>query len=419
MADAGVYGGYGPPARVIGGTDLNLDYPPGPQIWPAGLTWPLRTPERVFASDLNEQLSMPVAFLSRKPVFQGAQYASQSIPASILTPVTLDTEISDAWNMHNVYTDVSQILIPAWTNGVWLVQGSIPYTTTAAGAAYQVSILHNGTQYAAGEKISATGAGRITPAVADLISCATPDYLQLAAFQTTAGAVSTYVNTGSGPNQYYDSAYPVLTARWAAWSGTVPDGVCSLPSQTAISAAGAVIQPASSTTLAIPSPGTWTSLQEATSVQFNNDIRNSVLFLANIPYFRAVATGSPAGIGSGTAAQVTGMTATLDNWSKFNATTSTYTIPVSGDYLVGAQTGWPAQSASFSCSSIIHAVQSGTANSYPGQSSNGENVAAMVLRVLRFTAGDTIQMYGFQNFGSTLAPSANVSTRMFALWMSS
>lgn len=402
MAGVGVYGGYQPAIVVpepVPDPGIPLDYPPGPVAWSAGQAWPLRSTSRVYANDLNLQLSQPVAFLARKPMFQGAQtQATQSIPASSWTPIILDTETADPWFMHLDSGDFSQIQIPTDCDGIWLVQGSVPQSGIPTGNyIYGAGVMHNGSVYSTGEYLGSTGSSRYTPGMADLIAVSGNDYLQLAAYQNYGTGPATYMFTGNASGQLYDTAYPVFTARWVAANNSLPGGVLN------------------GITLGVPNPGTWTTLQEATSAQFNSDIRNSVLFLANVPAARVAATGSPASIPSGTSSQVTGLAETIDNWAAYSS--NTWTCPVSGLYLVGGVTAYNAQSSAFLNVAQIKADQSGTVTTYSGASSYAYWSQATVLRVLRFTAGDTAQLWSLQISGSSLTPATN--SRLFTLWLSS
>ena len=342
---------------------------------------------------------MPVAFLSRKPSFKASQQVNQQVNPSSQTPVTLDTEITDPWYIHSYSSDPSQLVIPLFTDGIWLVQGTVPFAASAPGNfIYQANLARNGAVVANGERLGSTGI-HCSPSVADLIPFSAGDILQLIGLQNYSGPVNTYINTTSGGTQFSDNTGPVITARWVAANNTLPGGVYK------------------GVTLGVPNPGTWTSLQEATSTQFNSDIRNSVNFLANVPAFRASCTGTPAALLTATAGQVTGLGASIDNWGAFTA--NTWTCPLSGLYLVmGATAFGPAASAYVSYTQI-RAVQSGVTNFYTGAQTFAYWPGSMVMKALRLTAGDTVQLYGYQASGGSLGPDRGGNTRLFTLWLSS
>ena len=412
MSGVGVYGGYQPSAPGV-------DYPLGPSEWAAGQTWPLHNSRHVYAVDLNQQLSSAVAFLHRKPTFQGAQQGSnQPVPSNTQTPVVLVTEITDAWNMHNGLVDGSQITVPFSCGGIWLMQGSVPFAASGAGSMYEAFLLRNGAVAANGEQLGAPGV-HVTPGVADLVTAAAGDFFQLGAFQISGSPVNTYLSTANGSTQFSDNAGPVLTARWVAANNSLPGGVIQVPVfvGTFFGDPFFVNEPVTITT---PNPGTWTVFEEATATQFNSDIRDSVLFLSNVPACRASLSGTSPSIPSGSAlpgSQVTGLTASIDNWGAFAG--NTWTCPVSGMYLVYGQAGWPQESTAFSVNTTIQAVQSGVTGNYTGTGALSIWPQSMVMRHLRFTAGDTVQLYATHNFSTFLNPASGNNTRLFTLWVSS
>lgn len=403
MSGVGVDGGYQPPIPVPGVnsqvTYQPVSYPPGPSAWGAGWTWPIQASGQVYASDLNQQLSQPVAFLSRKPMFQGAQQTAQSIADSTSTPVNLDTEISDPWQMHN-FGSPANVTVPYACDGVWLVQGSIPYAVSTNGAYFAAQLSYNVNDIITGEIMQGPNS-RVVPAVADLIAANAGDTFQLVAKQTTTAALDTWVSTPSTPKvAYADYGTPVLTCRWVAANNSLHGGVFN------------------GVQLGLPDPSTWNPGDEVTSARFNSDIRNNVLFLSNVPYSRGMVTGTPAAIPAGTPSLVSGMTANLDNWGTWNASSSTWTCPVSGLYLVYGQVEFPTQSNPFTASVHLNCTLSGNAVTYSGADVYGATVGAVVFKTVRFTAGDSFQLYGYQDFGSPLTPNNETNTRFFSLWLS-
>ncbi|TVZ01280.1 hypothetical protein EAS64_33925 [Trebonia kvetii] len=417
MAGIGFYGGYGP---NFGGLDYNF----GPAGWNAGQTWPFRRSGRVLAWDMNRQLSQAIAFLSRPPMFQGVQYTAQSVTTSFTAPITLDSEITDSWRMHSVQSDTSQVIVPKGTDGIWLVQGTVPFATSASGHYYSSQIIYTpsggSAQVISGERVQAN-ATRVEPGCADLIAVSAGDTLQLAGFHTTGSAVNTWVSTPATPAvAYNDFASPLFTTRWVAMASatSAQNGVVNVPVPYQWTSADEALYTRQAVQLALPNPITWSSLEEATAARFNTDIRNSVLFLSNVPVMRVQANGSPGSIASGGAGKITGLQSTIDNWGAWSATTNTWTCPLSGLYLVYGQVGWPAQGAAFSTAAQVNANLSGSSVSYQGANAYSTTPAAIVFKQMRFTAGDTMQLYGYQNSGSSIVPSILTNTRLFTLWMS-
>lgn len=101
-----------------------------------------------------------------------------------------------------------------------------------------------------------------------------------------------------------------------------------------------------------------------------------------------------------TAVQITNLTATVDNFSGFS--NNTYTVPVTGTYLVcgivyfvgtTSPTVWGAAIKAGGTTYWGDVMQSDT--------SSVESLAPTVRKLVRLTAGQTIQLFGFQNSGSS------------------
>jgi hypothetical protein len=408
----GSYGGYQP---AIAGAD----YPAGPSAWLAGQSWPLRLPPRVFAADLNQQLSSAVAFLSTKPQAKVVQQVHPtSFSNNILAWIDMDTEIDDAWGMHANSGDSSQVVVPQGCDGLWLVQGVVPFhAPSTLGFMYEAKVNHQvgaTANITNGERMEGWGNGAYPmPWAFDIFNASAGDYFQLGGQQTSGSTVSAGINTAaSGGIQFNHAYYPLLTARWIAANNSLPGGVIGVPFLQGDGTWSAV----ENVQLTVPSPGTWTSLQEATSARFNSDILNSVLFLSNVPVARANFS-SPAVVPRNAYSQVTGLTVQMDNWSAFNTSTSTWTAPVNGVYLIMGQVSYPSQGVLFTDSVRISATISGVSTTWDGAASYGDNVAASAVRQMRLSAGDTIQLYTWQNSSSNLAPDGP-NCRLITVWMS-
>lgn len=390
-------------------------------MWLAGQWLPIRNPMTLYALDLNQQLSAPVAFLNRKPSFQLSQFIAQPVPSGIHTPLTLDTEVADPWNMHADDTDSSQIIVQPGTDGVWLIQGSVPYNTTVSGHYFGAEILYtplNETQQIISGSRQAAQGVHLTPTVADLLVVSAGDLIQLGGFQTSGTAPDTWASVSADDiARYSGQAAPIITGRWVAANGFLPGGIITVSFAAMWNGPDGVFIPGL-VPMESPNLPTWADTDEVTSPALNGSITGPVLFLSNLPACRALLTGTLPSVPSAAYTQITGLLTTFDNWAAFNQATSTWTCPHDGTYLLYGQCGWGEQSSAFSCNVALYVTSGGSTTPYYGASASGTTPAANLLRKVRLKQGDTVQVWGNQQSGSALTPSGATNTRFFSLWLS-
>jgi hypothetical protein len=355
-------------------------------------------------------------------MFQLAQYTAQLIPSGASTALSMDQEVADPWQVHADDSDTSQVVIPPGLDGIWLVQGSVPYNTSSSGHYYAAQLLHTGaasgsTSTISGTRLQSNGA-HVTPQVADLISVDAGDVIQLAALQTSGASINTWASESAGDIARYDGqACPVLTGRWVAAGNSLPGGVLQTQLVTMFDGPAPVYGTAG-IQMQIPNLPTWADGDEISNGALNGSITGCVMFLSNVPACRTFAGGTPAAVRSGQLAQVTGLQATIDGWADWNAATNTWTAPKDGVYLLFGQCGWPQQSAAFTASTALNCSVSGSPVTFTGTPATAVSPCASVLRQVRLSAGDTVQVRAAQNSGSTLTPSTLTNTRFFSLWLS-
>lgn len=117
---------------------------------------------------------------------------AQSIPNSTWTGLTWTTEVSDTDGFHSTSVNTSRFTVPAGMGGKYLVSGNCALSTASATGARSMSILKNGTtfygingfhpQTTVGEQYGATSA------ILDLVP---GDYVEVAVYQTSGGALNT------------------------------------------------------------------------------------------------------------------------------------------------------------------------------------------------------------------------------------
>jgi len=373
---------------------------PAPVTWSAGV---------IPAPQLRADVSDCVALLRSRPMFVGQQTTGQSIATSAETAVTLDAELFDNWNGHQVSTASSKYF--GMFAGWYLAEGSVPLSFT--GGTNTMSALIGGVQNAGtatnfGGQRLANDSGRQTVATAAKLmkmqqvgtfNGAGNDYVQLIAYQ----------GTGSSQTLSSDATkFPYLHVRWvSALSGTQPLAVPANP--------------------AWPPPPSY-----ITSSFLNANIRDTIRFLVYPPVFEC-AQNSAQSLASATSVPATGTTITMgsgvvvDNYGAYSTSTSTWTAPVAGVYYcygvvgltVGANTvsmgaGLTVSSANYN-NGTAFTIWGGTMNTLASavQANN-------VRRRLRLNAGDTIKLAGFQRDSTSAAATVNNSgdwqPRLIIVW---
>lgn len=416
MPGVGASGGYGPPLNTLGMT--GIEYPPGPAGWTANADWSAM-PGSVFrAADLNQQLSLPLDYLTNPPMFQAIQQTPQTIPvntgpATLYTSLnlTLDTPLVDSWGMWNPDTAATEWQVPVGMDGVYLISATVPMTVKGANFQYQCEANDQYFSLVGGQNSQVTASsGQVMMQFLDLGLYQGGDYFIIEARSNSTTAVPTAVTSGSGNTP---SVSAVLSGRWVASNlatSPLPSGY-SFP-------------------LTVPTPTAWTTGQALTSASLNSQIRDSLVFLANRPYCRAQGWTNQS-VPSGTTT-LTGMYSTIqdygfgggnsfyaDPWGSWNSSTSTWTAPIAGLYLCCLSAGFnssynASNTTAFSMNPSIVVVQSGVSSSLSGGKSYGLWPQGNVMRTVRFAAGDTLKPVVFH----TSSTAQNVTVPMlFTLWL--
>jgi hypothetical protein len=136
----------------------------------------------------------------------------------------------------------------------------------------------------------------------------------------------------------------------------------------------------------------------------NQQCRDAINFMTYPPILRAVATQAQSIPSSGFpgTTQITSLSATVDNFGGLSA--STYTVPISGVYLVYGQVYYAGSSTGFVAGAGLKfaggTTQWGTIWAFNG--GTAQSLAATVRRQIRLVAGQTIQLIAYQALGSAM-----------------
>lgn len=195
--------------------------------------------------------------------------------------------------------------------------------------------------------------------------------------------------------------------------------------QSRVQAAWASVYPANGTQVAaLPAPASnWTSSSPVLTAAYLNGtagIANVMNLLNMPPMLRAFGLASGTSLTTSTQTTCVYGTATWDTYSKYNTTTHTYTVPLSGLYLV--YNSFPYDAASTPGTGIQQAGVSINGTSFwgpglPMSSAASGVTASNKVQIFSLNAGDTIVPIASQNSGSTLTGSATYQGVFIVLFL--
>ncbi|MEV6833470.1 hypothetical protein AB0N17_02895 [Streptomyces sp. NPDC051133] len=146
-------------------------------------------------------------FLLNPPLFVGTQGTTQSVTSSSWTALTLDTEQVDSYGGHSTSSNTSRYI--AQVAGVYAVCGVASWASSATGV--RGTRLHvNGSvvQGSAQMTLPSGDSGSAIATPVRTVRLAAGDYVEVAGWQSSGGALATTVTTD------------VACALWVCWSGT-------------------------------------------------------------------------------------------------------------------------------------------------------------------------------------------------------
>lgn len=161
---------------------------------PAFRTWVAG--EIVTAAFMNTNIRDPGNFFLSWPVFEGRQTAGQSIPNGTPTALLFDAEDIDTDNGHS--TSVNTSRYTPVTAGRFQISGGFTFVANATGVR-NCDLWKNGASINAGSaSYPANGANiaRYPVRTMTMTANGTTDFFELAAFQSSGGALLTDVSLG-------------------------------------------------------------------------------------------------------------------------------------------------------------------------------------------------------------------------------
>jgi hypothetical protein len=141
----------------------------------------------------NANVKGPADFLENKPIFSAYQATAQSIPTGAFTALTLDTEVVDSDGGHSTVTNTSRYTCQV--GGLYFLTGNVVLPSGGVGTRGASFALNGATATGipgSEQLIAPSPAFATTIAPTPSYIRLTPgDYVQMCAFQNTAGALST------------------------------------------------------------------------------------------------------------------------------------------------------------------------------------------------------------------------------------
>lgn len=155
-------------------------------------TWAQVVPGQYDTSALFNTVSNNGAFLSAPPVFQGYQSAVQSIANSAVTALSMDTTGIDTYGGHSNVTNNTRYTCQTTAPGMYMIVGYFGLTANATGVRL-IRINKNGSTLPLSQLDMATPGTAVSLAMQAtcIVTLAAGDYVEVAGFQTSGGALNT------------------------------------------------------------------------------------------------------------------------------------------------------------------------------------------------------------------------------------
>lgn len=150
-------------------------------------------PTRLLAADGTVALSVNATHVlnsATQPRCSAFHNTTQSVPDAAYQVLLLNSEDYDVGTLHDLVTNTSRLTIPVGGDGLYLVHGKTRYPGVGAGSLYNVAIYKNGALVR--EKgYTGTHANVADHEITAQLTLVAGDYLELATFQNSGGAILT------------------------------------------------------------------------------------------------------------------------------------------------------------------------------------------------------------------------------------
>ena len=379
--------GSAPPTAKLLNTSL-YTFTPGNQFTPDGILFHCTRPllvEGLIGTALTQPSSAAGTFRS----IAGSGDWRSYFDSAALYGGGADTQWSTAAGTLNPAVPGSDGLGTDPPGGIYLAWGFAAFAATVNAGGSGAGLAENGTVVAGG--IQASSTTRVNAAYAlDLVQAANGQLTSLEGY--CADSSGSAFTLASNTTDYSGE----LTRFYGLWAAVVNDG---------------------SALSSVPAVTSWAAGGTVTSAILNGNAIGNPLILLNYPAaLRAGAALTTAIPGGGTVTTIPVNAAQIDTYSAFSTSSHTWTVPLSGVYLVhGTAHFGTATTTNVQAGIQVNGTLTVWGPAY--QAAGSGSTAPQVTRLLDLEAGDTVKLVAASNTTGNVLGSA-FQSRLCSLWMS-
>jgi hypothetical protein len=381
--------GTAPPTAKLLNTSL-YTFTPGDQFTPNGILFACTRPLLVEGL-IGTALAQPSSTAGTWHAITGSGDWKNYFDSAALYGGGADTQWSTAAGTMNPAVPGSDGSSDDPAGGVYLAWGFTGFSATTHAGGSGAGIGENGTVVAGGLQLSSTARGNVAYAL-DLVQASNGQLLNLEGYcSDSSGSSYTYNNVSAD----YSGDLTRFYAMWA--SITEVNGISS--------AIGSV-----------PTVTPWELTSEVTSALLNGPAIGQPLNLLAYPPALRAGQGLTTSVASGSVVTVPIAASQTDTYSGFSTSAHTYTVPLSGVWLVHGM----AYFGTASTGNVQAGIGvNGTATTIWGpayQTAGSGSTAPQVTRLLDLAAGDVVHLAVTASAADALA--STYPSRLVMLWMS-
>lgn len=388
-------------------------FPQDPHFW--------QDEERVSAKEWTQAIGQVGAWYCNRPIFQGLQTVSVSVPSATWSAMVLQTEMIDPYDTHSTTTNPSQVIVPLTgmnfnyhTQDIYLCTGYVSFNPASTTPVFIAGA--NNSEFGVvfeGMKIRAAATHAVTTMIIDLwvVTGDSTHYLELEAFHTSASAQSTVVS----------SKCPSFTTRWVG-------GERSFNTLPAPLTAPHTMIPQDQVT----GPSTGSSpVSPGVKVPLDNEIFNPVAFYNSPPICRITSQGGSQSItNTGVFQSIQFPNKDIDVWGQWSSGANTrFTCVRAGFYYIAGMAAVSESSGTHSGFRLARMLMNGTTviggnTTITNSGTDTTGCALYTVTMLQLAVGDYLEVQMAQTQSNaptslTVTTGQTDSAKLIAVWMTS